>query len=455
MTPTEKYYRIIIGLIRENFFLFLISIVSALLIDYKDLFGKNSLEVYYIGFTFVVLFGTLVTIQKYRNPLQYSPRLVFFVKDRNDSMIKMQPFLDPWVIKLGLVNPKELVNVRYTMYPDLDLGLDLDPNTGVITGYPMEVGNHASEIKMRFLGGSYSTKVRVEVVDTLKEKMIHQRDEFAPPRTVAQLLLREEDLLKREQDLDYDMSQRQEVLEEEYKSKELSLQELIDIEKENFAKQLAEIKKVYEAKLNQKDSTISNINEEMDNKLKQLEDDRNQKIDKLEADMVEALQDKEREFVEFEKESKQRLEEKEKEMESKYNEEKTVDDSRNNEDTGEETTIDKESNEVKVKSSDEENVEKLEKSVDKELVDEEPSEEPEEEVVEEELEEEPEEEVVEEEPEEEEPEEEVVEEEPEEEDEEYDYVSMTKAELVELAKKRGLAFSGTKKKIISRLEDND
>ena len=454
MTPTEKYYRIIIGLIRENFFLFIISIVLTLFIDYRDLFGKNSLEVYYVGATFVILFGILVTIQKYRNPLQYSPRFVFFVKDRNDSMIKMQPFLDPWVIKLGLVNPKELVNVRYSIYPDLNLGLDLDPNTGRITGYPMEVGNYVSEVKMSFLGGSYSTKVRVEVVDTLKEKMIHQREEFAPPRTVAQLLLREEDLLKREQDLDYDMSQRQEVLEEEYKSKELSLQELIDIEKETFTKQLSEIKRIYEVKLNEKDSAISNINEEMDIKLKQLEDDRNQKIDKLEAEMVEALQDKEREFVEFEKESKQRLEEKEKELENKYSEEKTIDDSAENEDNDEETTVDKESGEVKVESSDKENVEKLEKSVDKELVDEEPAEEPEEEVVEEELEEEPEEEVVEEEPEEE-PEEEVVEEGPEEEDEEYDYVSMTKAELVELAKKRGLAVSGTKKKIISRLEAND
>ena len=66
-------------------------------------------------------------------------------------------------------------------------------------------------------------------------------------------------------------------------------------------------------------------------------------------------------------------------------------------------------------------------------------------------EEEPEEEVVEEKPEEE-PEEEVVEEEPE---EEPDYVSMTKADLVELAKKRGLPVSGTKKKIIARLEEND
>ena len=426
MTPTEKYYRIIIGLIRENLLLFFISIALALYIDYKDFFGKNSLEIYYVGVTFVILFGILVTIQKYRNPLQYSPRFVLFVKDRNDSMIKMKPFLDPWVIKLGLVNPKELVNVRYSMYPDLDLGLDLDPNSGVITGYPMEVGNHASEIKMRFLGGSYSTKVRVEVVDTLKEKMIHQRDEFAPPRTVAQLLLREEDLLKREQDLDYDMSKRQEALEEEYKSKELSLQELIEIEKGNFTKQLAEIKKAYEEKLNQKDSKISSINKEMDTKLKQLEDESNQKIDKLEAEMIKALQDKEREFVEFEKESKQRLEEKEKELESKYSEEKTIDDSAENEDIGEEATVDKGPEEVKVESSEEENVENYEESVDKDVNSEESAEEEPEDESEEGTEE-----------------------------EEYDYVSMTKAELVVLAKKRGLAVSGTKKKLISRLERRD
>ena len=60
----------------------------------------------------------------------------------------------------------------------------------------------------------------------------------------------------------------------------------------------------------------------------------------------------------------------------------------------------------------------------------------------------------EEEPEEEEPEEEEPEEE-EPEEEEYDYVSMTKTELVELAEKRGLPVSGTKKEIISRLEEND
>ena len=44
------------------------------------------------------------------------------------------------------------------------------------------------------------------------------------------------------------------IIGEEYKSKELSLQELIEVEKGNFTKQLAEIKKAYEEKLNQKDS---------------------------------------------------------------------------------------------------------------------------------------------------------------------------------------------------------
>ncbi len=384
MTPTEKYYRIILGLIRENFPLFLISIALTAISDLKDIFGRDSAapyvhEVYYIWSTFVFLFGLLITIQKYRNPLQYSPKYVLFVKDRNDSIIEMKPYLDPWVVRLGLINPKEIVNVRYSMYPDLDLGLDLDPNTGIISGYPMELGNHVSEVKMKFLGGTYSTMVRVESIETLKERMIHKRDEFAPPRTVAQLLIREEDLLKREKDLDYDMSKRQELLEDEYRSKEMGLKELFSIEKEKSKKQVDEVRKEYESQL---------------------------------VEMVESLQHKEREIVESEKESREKLEKQKRELE-------------------ESRTLMKEFGITTQNRESEE--------------------EPEEEVVEEEPEEEPEEEVVEEEPEEE-FEEEVVDEEPE---EEYDYVSMTKAELVELAKERGLPVSGTKKKIIARLEEND
>ena len=382
MTPSEKYFYFILTLVKENIWLFLTSIITTLYLDYIDFFGQNSSEIYYLVFSLVFLFVVLVTIRKYRNPLQYSPKYVFFVKDRNDSLVKMKPYLDPWVIKLGLINPKEIVNIRYSMYPDLDLGLDLDPNTGIITGYPMELGNHVSEVKMKFLGGTYSTIVRVESVETLKEKMIHQREEFAPPRTVAQLLIREEDLLKREKNLDYDMSRRQEILEEEYKSKEVGLKDLLYAEKEKFKKEVEKIKKDFESKL------------------VEFEKGHESQI----AEMVESLQDKEREIVEFERE----LEENRRLMK-----EFGI------------TTQNK-------------------KSKDKEQVEEEP----EEEVVEEEPEEEPEEEVVDEEP-----VEEVVEEEPEEEtEEEYDYVSMTKAELVELAKKRGLPVSGTKKKIISRLE---
>ena len=173
MTPTEKYYRIIIGLIRENIFLFIAAVITTLYLDYIDFFGKNSSEIYYLAISLVTLFLVLVTIRKYRNPLQYSPKYVLFVKDRNDSIIEMKPYLDPWVVRLGLINPKEIVNIRYSMYPDLDLGLDLDPNTGIISGYPMELGNHVSEVKMKFLGGTYSTMVRVESIETLKERMIH------------------------------------------------------------------------------------------------------------------------------------------------------------------------------------------------------------------------------------------------------------------------------------------
>jgi len=376
MTPSEKYFYFILTLVKENIWLFLASIVTTLYLDYIDFFGRNSSEISYLVFCLVFLFVLLVTIQKYRNPLQYSPKYVFFVKDRNDSMVKMKPYLDPWVIKLGLINPKEIVNIRYSMYPDLDLGLDLDPNTGIITGYPMELGNHVSEVKMKFLGGTYSTTVRVESVETLKEKMIHKRDEFAPPRTVAQLLIREEDLLKREKDLDYDMAKRQKVLEEEYKSKEMGLKELLSLEKEKSKKEVDEIKKDHDSQL---------------------------------AEMVESLQDKEREIVKSERE---------------------LEESRTLMKEFGITTQNRKQEEVVVEEPEEEPVE----------------EEPEEEVVEEEpVEEEPEEEVVEEEP-----EEEIVEEEPEE--EEYDYISMTKVELVELAKKRGLPTSGNKKEIISRLE---
>ena len=379
-------------LLRENIVFILLSTAVTVVLYYIKYF-EGPYSLHYSIFFGVVLLLTLVIGYKYKNPLQYSPRHVIFVKDRDDPIVKMEPTIDPIISRLGLVKSDEFVNVRYSMYPELDLGIDLDPNTGVITGFPMELGNFTSEVKMKFLGGQYSTTVRLEVVETVRSRAIQKRDEFAPPRTVAQLLMREEDVIQREKDVDSDINRKRERLEEEYISKELSLREQIDFERETFNTKLEGIEKEYKLKLKDRDSTIEDLKAEMASKLKELEDSKDLKIDKLEAEMSEALQNKEKEFVEFEKDIKSKYEEKEKSL----------------------------------------------------LV---------EEATEEELESESDEEVVEEEPEEE-SEEEAVEEEPEEESEEYDYVSMTKAELVELAKKRGLAFSGTKKKIISRLEDND
>ena len=379
-------------LLRENIVFILLSTAVTVVLYYIKYF-EGPYSLHYSIFFGVVLLLTLVIGYKYKNPLQYSPRHVIFVKDRDDPIVKMEPTIDPIISRLGLVKSDEFVNVRYSMYPELDLGIDLDPNTGVITGFPMELGNFTSEVKMKFLGGQYSTTVRLEVVETVRSRAIQKRDEFAPPRTVAQLLMREEDVIQREKDVDSDINRKRERLEEEYISKELSLREQIDFERETFNTKLEGIEKEYKLKLKDRDSTIEDLKAEMASKLKELEDSKDLKIDKIEAEMAEALQNKEKEFVEFEKDIKSKYEEKEKSL----------------------------------------------------LV---------EEATEEELESESDEEVVEEEPEEE-SEEEAVEEEPEEESEEYDYVSMTKAELVELAKKRGLAFSGTKKKLISRLEDND
>ena len=413
-------------LLRENIVFILLSTAVTVVLYYIKYF-EGPYSLHYSIFFGIVLLLTLVIGYKYKNPLQYSPRHVLFVKDRDDPIVKMEPTIDPIISRLGLVKSDEFVNVRYSMYPELDLGIDLDPNTGVITGFPMELGNFTSEVKMKFLGGQYSTTVRLEVVETVRSRAIQKRDEFAPPRTVAQLLMREEDVIQREKDVDSDINRKRERLEEEYISKELSLREQIDFERETFNTKLEGIEKEYKLKLKDRDSTIEDLKAEMASKLKELEDSKDLKIDKLEAEMSEALQNKEKEFVEFEKDIKSKYEEKEKSL------------------------LVEEATEEEPESKPEEEVveEEPEEVTEEKVVEEEPEEEPEEEVVEEESEE-----VVDEEMEEE-PEEEAVEEEPEEEDEEYDYVSMTKAELVELAKKRGLAVSGTKKKLISRLEDND
>ena len=384
---------ILLSFVRSNF-LGLISIfVIVNVIDYYDYFEED--EMLYLVFTGIILLFSLVVFVKYNNPLSYYPRYVLFVKDRNDSLVKMEPRIDPLITALGLIKPKDFVNVRYVVYPELDLGLDFDPNTGVISGYPLELGNHTSEVKMKFLGGEYSTTVRVEVIETavLKERV--EGSPFAAPRTVAQLLLREEDLKKREQEIDYRLQTKRMDMEEEFVSKQISLEQQFEVERATFNETLEKTKEEYEKILDNKDKQLVELKKDFDRRLEQNKNEYEQELAVFESNLDE---------------SKEKIEE----LETLALE------------TGsaaaniEEQYVDMMDALATESSSD--------KSVEEELKGE--VQEPvKEEAKEEEIEEES--------------------------DEEHDYVSMTKAELVELAEKRNLKSSGNKKKLIERLSKSN
>tara|TARA_B100000614_G_scaffold54192_1_gene46882 strand:- start:45 stop:1283 length:1239 start_codon:yes stop_codon:yes gene_type:complete len=407
-------------------------------IDYYDYFEED--EMLYLVLTGVALLFSLVVFVKYRNPLSYYPRYVLFVKDRNDALVKMEPKIDPLITALGLIKPKDFVNVRYVVYPELDLGLDFDPNTGVISGYPLELGNHTSEVKMKFLGGEYSTTVRVEVIETavLKERV--EGSPFAAPRTVAQLLLREEDLKKREQEIDYRLQTKRMDMEEEFVSKQISLEQQFEVERATFNETLEKTKEEYEKILDNKDKQLVELKKDFDRRLEQNKneyeqelavfeanlDESKEKIDELETLALEtgsAAANIEEQYVDMMDALATENPTEGEEEESKPR--KTLDDSQE-EDLDDRISVDIDSASELLEREIDENTESPEASVENETDSADSNDE--------ELEDEPEEES---------------------EDDEYDYVSMTKAELVELAKKRGLAISGTKKKLISRLENND
>ncbi len=431
---------ILLSFVRSNF-LGLISIfVIVNVIDYYDYFEED--EMLYLVLTGVALLFSLVVFVKYRNPLSYYPRYVLFVKDRNDALVKMEPKIDPLITALGLIKPKDFVNVRYVVYPELDLGLDFDPNTGVISGYPLELGNHTSEVKMKFLGGEYSTTVRVEVIETavLKERV--EGSPFAAPRTVAQLLLREEDLKKREQEIDYRLQTKRMDMEEEFVSKQISLEQQFEVLiRATFNETLEKTKEEYEKILDNKDKQLVELKKDFDRRLEQNKNEYEQelavfesnldkskeKIDELETLALEtgsAAANIEEQYVDMMDALATENPTEGEEEESKP--EKTVDGSHEEEDLDDRISVDIDSASELLEREIDENTESPEASVENETDSSDSNDEA--------LEDEPEEES---------------------EDDEYDYVSMTKAELVELAKKRGLAISGTKKKLISRLENND
>ena len=430
---------ILLSFVRSNFLGLILIFVIINVFDYYDYFEED--EMLYLALTGIVLLFSLVVFVKYNNPLSYYPRYVLFVKDRNDSLIKMEPRIDPLIVALGLIKPKDFVNVRYVVYPELDLGLDFDPNTGEISGYPLELGNHTSEVKMKFLGGEYSTTVRVEVIETAVLRDRAEGSPFAAPRTVAQLLLREEDLEKREQEIDYRLQTKRMDMEEEFVSKQISLEQQFEVERASFNEVLENTKKQYEKLLGEKDRQLIDKKKEFERSLEKNKDafekelaefeanldDSKEKIDELETLALEtgsAAANIEEEYVDMMDALATENPTEGKEEESKL--EKTVDDSHEEADLDERISVDLDSATELLEGEIEENTESPEENVEKETDsadsdDEEPEDEPEEEF----------------------------------DDEEYDFVSMTKAELVELAKKRNLKSSGNKKKLIERLSNSD
>ena len=79
MTKIEDSIRLSLVLIRSNFVVLAITSVIVYALDYKDFFGKNSDEIYYLAISSVFLFLALLTLQKYNNPLHYWPKYIFFV----------------------------------------------------------------------------------------------------------------------------------------------------------------------------------------------------------------------------------------------------------------------------------------------------------------------------------------------------------------------------------------
>ena len=427
---------ILLRFVRSNFIGLLSIVLTVNVIDYFNYFERDN-EMLYLTITGIILLFSLIVFVKYNNPLSYYPRYVLFVKDRNDSLVTMKPQIDPLITALGLIKPKDFVNVRYVVYPELDLGLDFDPNTGVISGYPLELGNHTSEVKMKFLGGEFSTTIRVEVIETavLRERV--EGSPLAAPRTVAQLLLREEDLKKREEEIDYRLQTKRMDLEEEFVSKQISLEQQFDVERARFEETLEKTKEQYEKLLDDRDKKLKNKEKEFKLRLEENKDEyerelaefeadldvSKEKIDELETLAIEtgtAAANIEEEYVDMmdalATDGSTKVEVGNGKLES-------IDDSREEEDLDERISVDMDSAPELLEGENDDIIEESEESVDagpeNTSFDEQK----------EELEQDTE--------------------------EVYDYVSMTKVELVELAKKRKLKFSGNKKKLIERLSNSE
>jgi predicted flap endonuclease-1-like 5' DNA nuclease len=89
----------------------------------------------------------------------------------NMPELRMVPSLHEYTRKyIKRTNSDGLRRVRYAVSGDLLEGLDIDSNTGIISGYPEKAGTYTYEVVMKHSKGKFKGEVQIEVVEKGKSE---------------------------------------------------------------------------------------------------------------------------------------------------------------------------------------------------------------------------------------------------------------------------------------------
>ena len=101
----------------------------------------------------------------------YEPNPVTRVLGDNMPELQMVPSLHEYTKKyIKRTNSDGLRRVRYAISGDLLEGLDIDSNTGIISGYPEKAGTYTYEVVMKHSNGKFKGEIQIEVVEKGKSE---------------------------------------------------------------------------------------------------------------------------------------------------------------------------------------------------------------------------------------------------------------------------------------------
>jgi predicted flap endonuclease-1-like 5' DNA nuclease len=114
----------------------------------------------------------------------------------------MVPSLHEYTKKyIKRTNSDGLRRVRYAVSGDLLEGLDIDSNTGIISGYPEKAGTYTYEVVMKHSNGKFKGEIQIEVVEKGKSE---EADEVLERgrKLLEEIEAKEEELEVKEEVLD-------------------------------------------------------------------------------------------------------------------------------------------------------------------------------------------------------------------------------------------------------------